>query len=102
MRSLAVVLSCSPFPTWEEFGTAVYSEDLVVALGRWREAYGDSIRVVHRFPVIAGGLQDESFIRALLEVEIWLKETDKRTQHTLPATSEHFINTFLKKCQPHS
>jgi hypothetical protein len=84
----------------------VYAEDLhlVRALGRWREAYGDStIGLVHGFPVKSGGLQDESCIRGLLEVEICLKETDKRTQHTLPATSKHFINTFLtKKSQPHS
>ena len=39
-------------------GTAVYASDLVKALTRLREAYGDSIRVLHGFPVIAGGLQD--------------------------------------------
>ncbi len=39
----------------------MYSEGLVGALGRWREAYGDSNRI-HRFPIMEGGLQDESCI----------------------------------------
>jgi hypothetical protein len=77
-------------------GTAVYASDLVKALTRLREAYGDSIRVLHGFPVIAGGLQDEACIRSLLEIEMWLKETDKRNLHRLPDTSDHLISTYLQ------
>jgi hypothetical protein len=76
-------------------GTAVYASDLVKALTRLREAYGDSIRVLHGFLVMTGELQDESCIRALLEIELWLKEADKRDQHRLPETAEHFISTYL-------
>ncbi len=40
--------------------TAVYAADVVKALARLREAYGDSVRGLHGFPVMAGGLQDRS------------------------------------------
>jgi hypothetical protein len=50
---------------------------------------------MHGFPVMAGGLQDKSCIRALREVEVWLSEADKRNQHTLPNTSKAFTEQFL-------
>jgi hypothetical protein len=76
-------------------GTAVYAADVVKALARLREAYGDSVRGLHGFPVMAGGLQDRSCIRALREVEVWLSEADKRNQHSLPNTSKAFTEQFL-------
>ncbi len=76
-------------------GTSVYAADIVKALSRLREAYGDSVRGLHGFPVMAGGLQDRSCIRALREVEVWLSEADKRNQHTLPNTSKAFTEQFL-------
>ncbi len=76
-------------------GTSVYAADIVKALSRLREAYGDSVRGLHGFPVMAGGLQDRCCIRALRKVEIWLSEADKRNQHTLPTTSKKFIEHFL-------
>jgi hypothetical protein len=36
-------------------GTTVYASELVRALTRLREAYGDYIRVLHGFPVMTGG-----------------------------------------------
>jgi hypothetical protein len=76
-------------------GTAVYAADIVKALSRLREAYGDSVRGLHGFPVMAGGLQDHSCIRALREIETWLAEADKRRQHTLHDTSKNFTENFL-------
>jgi hypothetical protein len=76
-------------------GTAVYAADIVKALSRLREAYGDSVRGLHGFPVMAEGLQDQSCIRALREIETWLAEADKRRQHTLPDTSKIFVEQFL-------
>jgi hypothetical protein len=75
--------------------TAVYAADIVKALSRLREAYGDSVRGLHGFPVMAGGLQDHSCIRALREIETWLAEADKRRQHTLQDTSKNFTENFL-------
>ncbi len=74
-------------------GTSVYAADIVKALSRLREAYGDSVRGLHGFPVMAGGLQDRSCIRALWEVKVWLSEADKRNQHTLP--NKVFTEQFL-------
>jgi hypothetical protein len=76
-------------------GTSVYAADIVKALSRLREAYGDSVRGLHGFPVMASGLQDRSCIRALREIEVWLSEADKRNQHTLPLTSKKFTEQFL-------
>ncbi len=78
-------------------GTSVYAADIVKVLSRLREAYGDSVRGLHGFPVMAGGLQDRSCIRALREVEVWLSEADKWNQHTLPNTSKVFIEQFLSQ-----
>ncbi len=78
-------------------GTAVYAADIVKALSRLREAYGDSVRGLHGFPVMAGGLQDHSCIRALREIETWLAEADKRRQHTLHDTAKTFTENFLTR-----
>jgi hypothetical protein len=45
-------------------GMAAYAGDVVAAMSRIREAYGRNVRVVHGFPVIGGGLLDDSTIRA--------------------------------------
>jgi hypothetical protein len=76
-------------------GTAVYAADIVKALSRLREADGDSVRGLHGFPVMAWGLQDQSCIPALREIETWLAEPNKRRQHTLHDTSKNFIEHFL-------
>jgi hypothetical protein len=44
---------------------------------------------------MAGGLQGQSCISALREIETWLAEADKRRQHTLHDTSKNFIEHFL-------
>jgi hypothetical protein len=59
-------------------GTAAYAEELVRAIARIRDAYASSVRIVHGFPVLIGGLDDESVIRSILEIELWLADSDKR------------------------
>ena len=49
-------------------GTAAYAEELVRSLARIRDAYASSVRIVHGFPVLIGGLDDESVIRSILEM----------------------------------
>jgi hypothetical protein len=58
-------------------GTAAYAGDIIAAMGRIREAYGRSVRVVHGFPLIGGGLVDDSTVRGLREIEYWLAEVDR-------------------------
>jgi hypothetical protein len=77
-------------------GTAAYAEELVRSLARIRDAYASSVRIVHGFPVLIGGLDDESVIRSILEIELWLSDSDKRRMHSLPNTSAHYISEWLK------
>ncbi len=77
-------------------GTATYAEELVRSLARIRDAYASSVRIVHGFPVLIGGLDDESVIRSILEIELWLSDSDKRRMHSLPNTSAHYISEWLK------
>jgi hypothetical protein len=44
-------------------GTAAYAEEVVRAFARIRDAYANSVRVVHGFPVLVRGLEDETIIR---------------------------------------
>ncbi len=51
--------------------------------------------MVHGFPVIGGGLVDDSTIRVLRERELWLAEVDRRRLGSHPDTSDYFIKHFL-------
>jgi hypothetical protein len=76
-------------------GTAAYAADMVRALGRIHGVFGKSVRTVHGFPLLrGGGVQDESTVRGLREIELWLAEVDKRRHCSLPATSDYFIKHF--------
>jgi hypothetical protein len=77
-------------------GTAAYAEELVRSLARIRDAYASSVRNVHGFPVLIGGLDDESVIRSILEIELWLADSDKRRMYSLPNTSAHYISEWLR------
>jgi hypothetical protein len=76
-------------------GTAAYAGDIVAAMGRIWEAYSRCVRVVHGFPLIGGGLVDDSTVRGLREIEYWLAEVDRRRLGSLPDTSDYFIKHFL-------
>jgi hypothetical protein len=76
-------------------GTAAYAGDIVAAMSRIREAYGRSVRVVHGFPLIGGGLVDESTVRGLREIKYWLAEVDQRRLGSLPETSDYYVKHFL-------
>jgi hypothetical protein len=84
--------------------TAAYARDIVKAASRIWEMYGRSVRVVHGFPLIGGGLVDENTVRGLWEIELWLAEVDKHRLGSLPDTSAYFINNFLStiSCTPAS
>ena len=75
-------------------GTAAYAEDMVRSVARFKEAYGGAVRVVHGFPVIAGGLDDQSAIRALLEIDLWLGDIDRRRTNSLAETSTFFVKEY--------
>ncbi len=83
-------------------GTAAYAEEVVRAFARIREAYTNSVRVVHGFPILVRGLDDETLIRSMLEIELWLSDCDKRRIHSLPSTSEHFITEWLRSNKEHT
>jgi hypothetical protein len=76
-------------------GTAAYAEEVVRSFARLRDAYGSSIRVVHGFPVLVGGLEDEPLIRSMREIECWFHDVDKKRLHSLPDTSAHFVTDWL-------
>jgi hypothetical protein len=59
-------------------GTAAYAEEVVRSFARLRDAYGSSIRVVHGFPILIGGLEDEPLIRSMREIECWFHDVDKK------------------------
>jgi hypothetical protein len=81
---------CDYFPIEKVLKKSVFSGKTFFGCTFYlREAYGDSVRGLHGFPVMAGGLQDHSCIRALREIETWLAEADKRRQHTLNDTSKN-------------
>jgi hypothetical protein len=73
-----VVLSCVSH--LGRVGTAAYAADIVRAFGRVYGAFGKNVRMVHSFPLLrgGGGVQDESNVRGLREIELWLLEADKR------------------------
>jgi hypothetical protein len=75
-------------------GTAAYAADMVRALGRIHGGFGKSVRTVHGFPLLRGGVQDENTVRGLRDIELWLAEVDKSRHCSLPATSDHFIRHF--------
>ncbi len=83
-------------------GTATYAKELVRALARIRDAYANSVRIVHGFPVLIGGLENESVVRSILEIELWLADSDKRRMHSLPNTSAHYITEWLRTNKSYS
>ncbi len=83
-------------------GTATYAEEVVRAFARIWEAYANSVSVVHGFPILVRGLDDETLIRSMLEIELWLSDCDKRRIHSLPSTSEHFISEWLRSNKEHT
>jgi len=64
-------------------GTAAYAEEVVRAFARIRDAYANSVRVVHGFPILIRGLDNETVIRSMLEIELWLSDCDKRRTHSI-------------------
>ncbi len=86
----------------DRVGTAAYAEELVRALARIRDAYANYVQIVHGFPVLVGGLDDESVVRSILEIELWLADSDKRCMHSLPNTSAHYISEWLRTKKSYS
>jgi hypothetical protein len=76
--------------------TVAYVEELVMSLARICDAYTNLVWIVHGFQVLIGGLENESVIRSILEIELWLIDSDKRCMHSLLITSAHYILEWLK------
>ncbi len=100
MRTSGCGTTGSPFKgVWHKFlarmGTAAYAEEVVRSFARLRDVYGGSIRVVHGFPIIIGGLEDETLIRSMREVERCFHDIYKKRQHSLPDTSSYLVTDWL-------
>jgi hypothetical protein len=55
----------------------------------------NGIRVVHGFPILFGGLEEEPLIRSMREIESWFHDVDKKRLHSLPDTSAHLVTDWL-------
>jgi len=77
-------------------GPAAYSEEVVRACLRIREAYGGTVSTLHGIPVFTDGMGNQELIRSLLDIELWLGDTDKKRTHSLPETSLHLIKELYR------
>jgi hypothetical protein len=87
-------------------GPAAYADAMVRAFARVREVYKSSVRVVHGFPVLVGGVENEVLVRSLLDIDLWLSDTDKKRNHSLADTSAHYTTEWYRQSKdsttPHS
>jgi hypothetical protein len=63
-------------------GPAAYSEEVVRACLRIREAYGGTVNSLHGIPIFTDGMSNPELIRSLLDIELWLGDTDKKRMHS--------------------
>jgi hypothetical protein len=56
-------------------GAAEYAADFVRASGSLRGAFAGSVTVVHGVPFLLGGISHKAAIRAIAEIEQWVKHT---------------------------
>ncbi len=78
-------------------GLAAFAEQMVRSFARIRDAYKGSVRVVHGFPLLVEGVENEVLIRSLMDIYLWLTDVDKKRTHSLPDTITHYNNTLYKK-----
>jgi hypothetical protein len=77
-------------------GAAAYSEEVVRACLRIREAYGGTVSSLHGIPIFTDGMNNSELVRSLLDIELWLGDTDKKRMHSLPDTSLHLIKELYR------
>jgi hypothetical protein len=77
-------------------GAAAYSEEVVRACLRIREAYGGTVSSLHGIPIFTDGMSNSELVRSLLDIELWLGDTDKKRTHSLPETSLHLIKELYR------
>ncbi len=77
-------------------GPAAYSEEVVRACFRIREAYGGTVSSLHGIPIFTDRMSNPELIRSLLDIELWLGDTDKKRMHSLPETSLHLIKELYR------
>jgi hypothetical protein len=82
-------------------GPAAYSEEVVRACLRIREAYGGTFSSLHGIPVFTDGMSNSELIRSLLDIELWLGDTDKKHTHSLPETSLYLIKELYRGSTMH-
>jgi hypothetical protein len=76
-------------------GAAEYAADFVRASGLLRGAYTGSVTVLHGIPFLIGGTCNTAAIRAIAEVELWIKLTSLGTD-TISATRAILMESSLQ------
>jgi hypothetical protein len=56
-------------------GAADYAVDFVRASGSLRGAFAGSVTVLHGVPLLLGGIENIAALRAIAEIEQWVKIT---------------------------
>jgi hypothetical protein len=75
---------------------AAYAGDLVRVFCRIWDANSKSVQVAYGFPLLSGGLVDDSIIWGLREVELCVDgKVDKHRLSSFPDTLCYSINTYL-------
>jgi hypothetical protein len=75
-------------------GAAEYAAEFVRASGLLRGAYARSVIVMHGIPFLLGGTGNTAALRAIAEVELWIKLTSLGTD-TISATRAIFMESLM-------
>jgi hypothetical protein len=81
-------------------GAAEYAADFVRASGQLRGAYAGSVSVLHGISFLLGGTGNTAAIRAIAEVELWIKLTSIGTD-TILATRAIFMESLTTSTDTH-
>jgi hypothetical protein len=81
-------------------GAAEYAADFVRASGQLRGAYAGSVSVLHGISFLLGGTGNTAAIRAIAEVELWIKLTSTGTD-TVSATRAIFMESLTTNTDTH-
>jgi hypothetical protein len=81
-------------------GAAEYATDYVRASGQLRGAYAGSVSVLHGVSFLLGGTGNTAAIRAIAEVELWIKLTSTGND-TISATRAIFMESLTTSTDAH-
>jgi hypothetical protein len=74
-------------------GAADYAADYVRASGSLRGAFAGSVTVLHGVPFFLGGIENPAALRAIAEIEQWIKNTSG--SNTISATRAIFKDSIV-------